>query len=119
MKEVRLIPWCDGHDDEKVEAVIERTITIDGCKPVLLDLCDLCDKNVIVVAELLSRGVLAEKPKRKPKAKPKGDLLTPADVDSQTTTACPRCGHNSPTRSALGAHTRTKHGMGLREVFAQ
>lgn len=125
MREVIIVPWCDGHDDIKVEATVERTISIDGCKPVLLDLCDQCDKDVIIVSELMSRGVLAENPKRKPR-KPKVQQFEGADEpypfvggeDPKTTTICRICGHDSPTRSALGAHVKTKHSMGLKEMFA-
>lgn len=122
MKHVTITGYCDGDHEEKTLSVIERTISVDGGKPVLLDLCEPHDKIIRDLYVLMERGATLDEPvKKKPKsgrqvggtAKPTSIPLPPAP---QT---CPECGHTSPTRSALGQHLRSKHDKGFRDYVIE
>jgi hypothetical protein len=114
VKHIQVIAYCDGTHDEKVKATIERTVKIDNGKPVLLDLCEPCDKPFLALLDLMERGAPVEKPER-PKRDRTGESrpsrIPGGPVHLRT---CPECGHVSPNRSTLGQHTRTQHGKGLR-----
>ena len=119
MKHIQVIAFCDGEHEERTRAVTERTIKIDGGEPVLLDLCEPCDKPFLDMLVLMERGAVVERTKG-PKGKRSGtpsretrpSRLPGMDVTNLT---CPECGHVSPSRSALGQHTRSRHGKGLKE----
>jgi hypothetical protein len=123
-RELKLVLWCDGEHDEDVEAVMSRTVSVDGGKPMLLDLCETCDKVVQDMIAFMDRGVLASKAVAMPHARVRKSALLPVReragtgrVDGKDRTDCPEegCGHVSPTRSALGAHVKTAHGTKIRD----
>lgn len=106
MKQVHVTAFCDGADhEERTPAIIERTVRVDRGDPVVLDLCEGCDKTFIDLLVLMERG-----------APPAPDHSRPSRLrGSGLSTTCPECGKPSKTRSALGQHTRKIHGKGLKE----
>ena len=95
MREVQIVRWCDGDHSEPEPAVIERTVVVDGCDPILLDLCAEHDSQFFVpMLVLMEFGV-------------------PVDTSVASTT-CGRCGFQSKSRAALGQHMRARHGTGLK-----
>lgn len=120
MKEVQVLAFCDNaiaHDEAKVPAVSERTMSLDGGVEVVLDLCGTCEGGVWqTLLDLYGLGTKATgKAKRKTARK---QVVPAAPVVGHVTSAttCPRCGHDAPSRSALGSHTRAVHGIGLVEL---
>jgi hypothetical protein len=122
-----LVVWCDGDHEEDTPSAVVRTLTVDGGKPVLLDLCDVCDKAVQDVVTLMEQGVLADKaiaapPTHRQARVPRGTnpggkpSTTPGWVpvreDGRDRRDCvePDCGYVGATRSALGQHILQKHG---------
>lgn len=73
-KEVTITAYCDGDHETKVLAVIERTLSVDDGTPMLVDLCETCDKAVQDIQVLMRQGIAASKvnppapPKRKRKS---------------------------------------------------
>lgn len=118
-RELRLITWCDGDHDEDVPATTVRTLTVDGGKPVLLDLCDVCDKIVQDMVVFMERGVLASKAIATPAARvPRTAALptraapeqaVPTRADGKDRVDCQDCDYVGRTRSALGQHLKSKH----------
>jgi hypothetical protein len=118
-RELKLVSWCDGehHEDEEVPAVVARTLSVDGGKPMLLDLCETCDKVVRDLIVFMDRGLLASRAVSVPGVR-KSDLPTRVTTvvgGGKDRTDCPECGHVSPTRSAMGAHLKTKHQKKIRD----
>jgi uncharacterized C2H2 Zn-finger protein len=119
-RELKLLTWCDGDHDEDVVATVVRTLTVDGSKPVLLDLCDVCDKVVQDMIEFMERGVLASKAIATPVARVKKpdalphravpEQVVPTRADGKDRVDCPECDYVGRTRSALGQHLTSKHG---------
>lgn len=116
MKQVTIVAFCDGSHDDLVPSTVERTVQIDGSKPVVLDLCGECDKAILALLMLMENGAVVKakakvgdapvKPKKQAAAKPQTE-----DVADRT---CPECGRVAVNRTALGQHTRTQHGKGLK-----
>lgn len=109
-KEVRVIAYCDGEHEHRVEADTERRETLDG-EPFVLDLCHACetefDAALSSVRKWLGRGVpvaMTQQPKKKGRR--------PKDL----TTACNQCDYVGATRGALGQHLHAKHNMGIKEA---
>lgn len=106
MKEVQINRWCDGyHGVSREPADLERTISIDGAPPRVLDLCNEHDIEMVSPLWLLLDKYGQEVPveETKPGA--------PAQVGQ-----CPLCPVKCKTRQNLSAHTRDVHGKGLREL---
>lgn len=124
-KEVQVVSWCDGDHEAQERAVMERIVTVDGGKPVVLDLCERCDKVMGDLLTLMERGAPADgsKPKRQHRKTPGPyqstgsggrvrvlaadmpmDCREPGCVDPRTGVA-----YVAPTRSALGQHVKQKH----------
>jgi len=59
-KEIRTIIWCDGpiHVDEQVEAAVTRRFAADTLKECEVDLCEVCDKDLVqpLLALLAEQG---------------------------------------------------------------
>lgn len=116
-RELKLITWCDGeHGDEDVRATVVRTLAVDGDKPVLLDLCEVCDKTVQDLMVFMERGVPASKAVSAPQTRGrKADTLPVKAVaprpraDGKDRVDCPECEYVGNTRSALGQHLKTRH----------
>ncbi len=123
-RELVLRSWCDGDHDEDVAAVVARTITVDRGEPIVLDLCEVCDKTVRDLLHLMGHGVPAkqaivapgERPfrgrgerinPRKPSEIPGGE---PTRADGRDRRDCPECDYIGATRSAMGQHLKVKHG---------
>lgn len=106
MREIEVKKWCDNHEGRE-PATVERVVQIDQSKPRLLDLCDRCDKDLRTWAELIAEAPVVDFPKRTYKARAK----TSVDLSLE----CQECDHTSPSRAALGQHTRNIHGKGLKE----
>jgi hypothetical protein len=119
-RELRLITWCDGeHGDEDVAATVVRTLSVDGDKPVLLDLCEVCDKTVQDLILFMGRGVPASKAIAAPQARTRRAETLPVKAvaprpraDGKDRVDCMEegCGYVGNTRSALGQHLTSKHG---------
>lgn len=121
---MKLVVWCDGDHEEDTPSTVVRTLTVDGGKPVLLDLCEVCDKVVQDMIALMEAGVLADKaiaapttsktrrpapvPEGLPPAKTPG--YVPVRADGKDRRDCPECEYVGRTRSAMGQHLKTKHG---------
>jgi len=121
MKHVQIVAFCDGEIHEHggqlatVPATVERTISVDGSKPVLLDMCAECDHQILAILTLMERGAAIDLPVKKNKGSKPPATATPAPSDLST--ACPEedCGYSAPNRAALGQHTRSQHGKGLKQ----
>jgi len=130
-REVQIVRWCDGRDHEgPTRATVERTVSVDGGRIILLDLCEPCDKLVQEVLALMESGIEAAKvmdptppPRGNRKGRPPG-IPTSEKEDAaraarrqqihdegQDRTDClePGCGYEGPTRSALGQHINSSH----------
>lgn len=106
MKEIEVHAWCDGNHssaDGRIEAVIERTLTVNGSKPILLDLCADHDR---LLTDLMEAGSVIPT-----SAQSSSNLPTLA----KDTTECPECGLVSNSRSALGQHLNRMHRHGIKE----
>lgn len=111
MKHIQVIAYCDSeHHVERVRAQRERTVSVDGCDPVQLDLCESCDHIFVQLAELMERGIPDEQAKPVPKKK----VRKSRDPNSGYLSTCPDCLHHSPNRAALGQHARSAHQKGLK-----
>lgn len=116
-----LILYCDQHQtlDENVEAMAwELTITPPGEKAVGfdVDLCPDCSKPLRELIEHFDDIARKVKPGKAPAAN--GQAAEPDDADVHR---CPigDCGHPAPTRSALGAHARSTHGLTLSQLLGE
>lgn len=97
-KEIEVIAWCDGPHDKRVRAGRDYTITMDGGKPTVIDLCDQCVTTFIEpVASMLQVG-----------AEVKGSVAK--------SYGCPVCTFASPTPQGLGKHARSAHGATVTEL---
>lgn len=111
MREIVVVDWCDNTDahpdpDKKVRAhFIDLPVKI-GDEEAVLALCDRCYLPLNAVLTLMAFGV-------NPKARKQRNVVRPR-VDASDTN-CPECAYVGPSRSALGLHTRTHHGKGLKE----
>jgi len=115
MKEVTIVAYCDSDHDQRVAAGVERTVQIDGSKPVVLDLCDNCDQVIQSLLGLMEKGaVIPGKKSKSAKAAP--HPKPPSKAGTGVEEKCPEkgCSHSSPNRAALGQHTRATHGKGLK-----
>lgn len=121
-RELKLVTWCDGDHDGDVSATVVRTLTVDGSKPVLLDLCEVCDKIVEDLLVFMERGVQANKalvasgrvrkqlPTRAPeRTRTVPEQAVPTRADGRDRVDCPECDYVARTRGALGQHLRSRH----------
>lgn len=105
--------YCDNveHLDEQVPAT-EVVISIDGRKPVAVDLCEVCRKQFVGPVEALLRHEgqpVKQSPKRGPGRPPAGNVATRAQkLPGDARCPVPGCGW-SGTRTALNQHAPTKH----------
>jgi hypothetical protein len=124
MKDHIIVAYCDGpvHGEEWVNADVERTLSVDGSNPVLVDLCAECDGSLISpVFRLIHEGQPVEQPKKRKspakrvKPETKATVSHIKDYAAVSMRTCPDCGHVSASRDALGMHTRKQHNKGLKE----
>jgi hypothetical protein len=133
MKEITVTGYCDGNHEDKIRSVVERTLSVDGSKPVLLDLCDTCDALVSGLMVLMERGVVVKEPGKKKVSdgpikkaaakKPEPPRPTRGTYHEPTGKVpplegphiCPECGFESKSRSALGQHLTVTHSKGFRD----
>jgi len=108
MKHVQVVAYCDGTHEDKVRSMIERTVSVDSSKAVVLDLCEPCDKIFQDLQALMERGAVAEQQSKGTKKS-----STKRKVGVELTTTCPNCGYHTPSRSALGAHLKSHHDQKL------
>lgn len=138
MKEITVVAYCDYEHEERVRSAVERTLSVDGSKPVALDLCDDHDALVRQVLDLMERGVVVKSPSKK-----KAASAAPAEPQRQQRQSsqrsgtvgtyheptgkvpplegphiCPECGFESVSRGALGQHLTTTHDKGFRDYNA-
>lgn len=120
MKEVTVVAFCDPlmeHED-RVPAVTERTLTIDGSKPVVLDLCGECDKVIVNLLHAMESGapIAAAKKAAAPKPAVKKTETKPSRrAKGQHPCLEAGCPQVSVSRDALGQHMRTAHGKGFKD----
>lgn len=114
MKEVTIVAYCDGNHENREPSSVERTVTIDGSKPVILDLCGECDKAILALLALMEQGAVLPQAK-KPAAKKASPTEASVTALSNESLSCPECEYTGPNRAALGQHTRGSHGKGLKE----
>lgn len=117
-KEVKIIAWCDGLDHAvvgSVPATGEHVITMDDNKAKILDLCDVCEKELIEpLRQLLAFAADAKKTTKK------------ATSSSSTSyrvnpgpTQCPLCPTIPKSRGALGQHLKVRHDTTFTELKEQ
>lgn len=131
MKKVTVVAYCDNvHEAGETLATIERTLSIDGSKPVELDLCPECDVLVLALMDVMERaseqakqvkaeGKKAKAPKVKVPSLAEVTIVEPEVKPSQhdeVESKCPLCEHVSPRRTALGQHLRAVHNKGFRDL---
>lgn len=115
MKQVTITAFCDGNHQGLVESAVERTVTVDGSKPVVLDLCPECDKAIQALLALMDQGAVLGKGGVPQPAKPKARKRAPA-APKTGEHVCPMCGFVSSTRAALGQHLRHRHDKGFTDL---
>lgn len=108
MKRIQVLAFCDSEHETPVRATHERTVAIDGSKPIMLDLCDSCDVFIRDLLVLMERGSVAEVPEKKIRASKQHG--SPGFIR-----VCPECLMQSVSRSSLGQHVRHRHGKGLKD----
>jgi len=130
MKEVTIVAFCDGtqHGDVRQRSSIERVVSIDGGRPVTLDLCDVCDVQVEQMLRLMENGASVKSGKKKssaPKAaaatsaRPRGGQAVATTIPLEGPHICPECQFESKSRGALGQHLYSKHDKGFRDYAVQ
>jgi hypothetical protein len=116
-REVQIVSWCDGDHEEATEAEVERVVSLDGGKAILLDLCEACDNEVFEnLVWLMERGVEAAKvaPQRphKPAFRTREGAWKGKDrTDCPEKDIDPRTGkpYVANNRKALQSHLKQKH----------
>jgi hypothetical protein len=106
MKEIIVRPWCDGgHDNAggRIEAVIERTITVNGSNPRVLDLCATHDRWLM---DMVEAGGVA--PTATPRVGGRRKIEGPH--------ICPLCQGEHASRNALTKHVRSTHQTSVKEL---
>jgi hypothetical protein len=86
---------------------VERTLSLDGSAPVVLDLCEVDDQLIQRVRVLMDRGAPVAKGKPGPK--------TGTTVNVWMTCPEPGCVGGGHGRAGLGMHTRRVHNKMLRD----
>ena len=104
VKQITITGICDGGHEGPVVTSIEHTLSLDGSKPVAVDVCEECEDLFVRLRKMMENGT--EVPVRSQRSKPSR---------RPSPSTCPECGHVSPNRSALGQHCRQHHGKGLRD----
>lgn len=120
MKTVVVQAYCDLCSDaeEEVPATVEKTH-----EGFLLDLCARHDRQVtellVVLNGMFQQGVEVSPPARRvvPPGSRAGVGGRPSNAlkESLEWRTCPDCGHETPTRSALGQHVKQQHQKRLRD----
>lgn len=119
MREVQITRWCDNHSEEKIQATVSRTVSVDDSPPVELDLCDDCDTGPFTAfLQLVGRGaVLPDRrgrvagAKRGPKLVAVDNKCPEPDCDYQPKNAV----NQRHGRRVLGQHILRAHGKGFRD----
>jgi hypothetical protein len=110
-KQLTITLICDGDHDQQTIADEEHTVTLDGGRPVEFAVCTKHGVLIDDLRVLMRNGQpVAEQPRQR-----RGRSAGAAPL------TCPMPGHEdytAPTRSALGSHAKSKHGMTLRELDA-
>ena len=104
--------WCDNtkmHDLDQEPATQTRTVLNEQGKPVLLDLCEQCDSDVLAIYQLAQFGSPITAANIKPRSR-----LQVAEQHP-----CPRCDYVGPSKGALGKHTRSQHGLSYSEAMVE
>jgi hypothetical protein len=94
------------------EGAVEHSLTLDGAAWAI-DLCGKDDGALAALMELLKGTGRLSRPAR---VAPRHDDTTRDGTLMSQFRTCARCGHTSPTRSALNTHVRVKHEALLSEV---
>lgn len=109
MKRIQVLAFCDSEHETPVRATHERTVAIDGSKPIVLDLCESCDERYVrALLIVMEQGSVAEAPAKKIRASKQHG--SPGFIR-----VCPECLMQSVSRSSLGQHVRHRHGKGLKD----
>lgn len=115
MKEVQVIAWCSnqivhGDDPRAARATTEVTLSVDGSKPHVLDLCDDCDGTLgstLRTAAAMGEKVGAVKVRRAPRAQP--EVTDRSHV-------CPVCEHPFAQRKTMTTHLRKVHSQSIKDL---
>src|SRR5262245_34076439 len=105
MKKVTVTPYCDGVHDTEVVATVERTVSLDGDGPKVLDLCTPCDESFELFYEIVRHAetVLSSRPKiGRPPGTKNPNVWLPCPE--------PGCSGGGKGATGLGIHTTRKHG---------
>ena len=114
MKHIQIVSYCDGTHEERVRSTIERTLSIDGSKNILLDLCETCDKQVQDLQALMERGTVADEA-RAAKAKDQpARRRQPASPEDRYD--CPLGCGVVYGKTGMKRHLPDEHGMTLGQV---
>jgi hypothetical protein len=105
VKEITVTPWCDGTHPERVRATHERTLTIDGRKPRVVDLCDEDNERL---QRLYDEGAPAEQTRRRSVA---ASGAAPAATNQAVDGGfpCDHCPRSFPTSQGRATHTTRSH----------
>lgn len=112
--------WCDVHMGRgEREPGQARVITVDGRKPRKLDLCEVCDKELLgPLLELLEEAPIARE------GATAGGVLPDGDTNKRTRLDCPVCAEEGGShivfaRSSMRNHFEEQHDIGLIEWETQ
>ena len=127
-KEIQIIGWCDGPHETRVRSTIERTVALDGQRPIALDLCQDHNAAFSAVEELLEFGepVAVDSVQRRGVGRPpksgrpaSGGQAHPMVASECQFPGCNKGPHGGPfiaqSRTGLGAHMTRSHKIGLGE----
>lgn len=119
----QVVTWCDRHM-ARDETVPGRpvTLSIDGTRPMAIDLCEPCAKELLEPIESLladvGRAVELPRAKRGP-GRPSMSGLPASDV----VVACPLCAEEKRTttmlRASMRSHMQSEHDTTLAAVEAK
>jgi hypothetical protein len=102
-KIVTITAYCDGvHQGPAPEAIVERTVALNGGGARTVDLCATCDERVFRPLEaILANGA--------PAAKGAVQKTTRQQLNVWMPCPEPDCDGGGNGRAGLGMHTRRKH----------
>lgn len=102
MKEIEVRAWCDWVHPDRIPAVIEVRVAVNGGVEHVMDLC--ADHDMLLAAVM----------ERASPIRPEQSGL-PVLPPFSSTCPHPECGFESISRQALSSHLKRMHGNGIRD----